>query len=157
KSSLIGCWVCRRSGGLPPAHWSAGDTHREGLVTLDEARIHPLGLADHLHIVEPVEDLSPDYLELQFGQPDSDATMDTETERDMGARPGAVNNELIGTIDHLFVTIARDVPHHHLVAFFHLLAAELEVGQRGAAHMRQRGLPADHFRHETVDQSEERR
>ena len=71
----------------------------------------------------------------------------------MGARPGAVDDEFVGTLDHLFVAVARDVPHHHLVALFDLLAAELEVLERGAAHMRQRRLPADHLRHEAVDQS----
>src|SRR6266480_3668336 len=131
---------------------SAGNPDRQGLVAFDKARIHPLGLADHLNIIEPLEDFFPDYLQLQFGQPDPDATMNTEAEGEMGARPGSVDDELVGTIDHLFVTVARDIPHHDLVTFFELFAAELEVGKRGPAHMRQRRLPANHLRHEAVDQ-----
>ena len=34
--------------------------------------------------------------------------MDAEAERDMGARPGAVDDELIGALDHLFVSGNRD-------------------------------------------------
>src|ERR1700682_3932026 len=78
--------------------------------------------------------------------------MNAEAEGEVGARPGAVNDELVRTIDYLFVAVARDVPHHDLVTLLELLAAELDVLERGPAHMRQGRLPADHLRHETVDQ-----
>src|ERR1700688_662 len=110
---------------------SAGDTHRQGLIAFDKTRIHPLGLAHHLNILEALEDFFPNDLQLQFGQSQSDAAVNAEAEGDVGARPGAVNNELVGTIDHLFVTVARDVPHHDLVVLFDLLAAELDVRERG--------------------------
>src|ERR1700716_4606818 len=78
--------------------------------------------------------------------------MNAEAEGDVGARAGPVDDELVGTVDYLIVAVTRDVPHHDLVALPELLAAELDVLERGPAHMRQWRLPADHLRHETVDQ-----
>src|SRR4051794_3286783 len=103
---------------------SAGDTHRQGLIALHKAGIHPLRFADHLNIVEPLEDFFPDDLELQLCQPDADTAMDTEAEGEMGARPGAIDDEVVGTLDSLLVAVAGDVPHHHLVTLLDLLAAE---------------------------------
>src|SRR5882724_2650019 len=100
----------------PTKYRSAGDTHRQGLVAFDKAGIHPLGLADHLNVAEALHDFLPNDLQLQLGQSDPDATMDTEAEGDVGARSGTVDDELVGTIDDLFVAVTRDVPHHHLVA-----------------------------------------
>jgi hypothetical protein len=45
----------------------------------------------------------------------------------MGARPRPVDDELVGAINDLFVTVARDVPHHDLVTLLELLAAKLDV------------------------------
>src|ERR1700733_5253193 len=110
---------------------SAGDTDRQGLVAFDKTRIHPLGLADHLNIVEALEDFLPDDLQLKLGQAQPDATVNAEAERDVGARPGTVDDELVGAIDGLFVAVARDVPHHHLFALPDLFAAELDILERG--------------------------
>src|ERR1700733_13940374 len=103
-------------------------------------------------MVEALHDFLPDDLQLQLGQPDSDAAVNTEAERNMRARPRPVDDEFVRTLDDLVVAVARDVPHHDLVALLEPVAAELEVLERGAAHMRQRRLPADYLRHETVDQ-----
>ena len=89
-------------------------------IALDEARIHPLGLADHLDLVEALEDLFPDDLQLQLGEPHADAAVDAEAERQMRARPRAVDDEVVGTLDRLLVAVARDVPHHDLVALLDL-------------------------------------
>src|SRR5436305_3145334 len=105
-----------RAGG------SDGDARRQGLVAFDKARIDPLRLADHLDIVEAFQDFLPDDLQLQFGEPQAHATVDAEAEGDVGARPRAVNDKLVGTLDRFFVAVARDVPHHDLVALFDLLA-----------------------------------
>src|SRR5215467_1720716 len=78
--------------------------------------------------------------------------MNTEAEGKMGARPGPVNDELVGTIDDLFVAVARDVPHHDLVTLLERPAAKLAVLERGPTHMRDRRLPPDYLRHEAVDQ-----
>src|SRR5216683_2619091 len=134
------------------ARQSAGDANRQGLVALDEARIYPLGLADHLNLVEPLQDFFPDYLQLKLGQSEPNAAMNAEAEGDVGTRPGTVNDEVVRTLDYLVVAVARDVPHHDLVTFLDLPAADLEVLERGPSHMRQWRLPADHLRHETVDQ-----
>src|SRR6478735_234449 len=117
---------------FPGSEGLADNPDRQGLVTFDEAGIYPLRLPHHLNIVEPLEDFFPDNLQLQFRQPDPDATMNTEAERDVGARPGAVDNEVVGAVDHVLVAVARDVPHHHLVALLDLAAAELEIRKRGA-------------------------
>src|SRR5207245_3909203 len=104
---------------------SDGDARRQGLVAVDKARIDPLRLADHLDIVEAFQDLFPDDLQLQFGEPQAHATVDAEAEGDVGARARAVNDELVGTFDSFFVAAARDVPHHALVALFDLLAGDV--------------------------------
>jgi hypothetical protein len=57
---------------------SAGYLHRQALVALDEARLHSSWLANRFDIDEPFKDFLPDDLQLQFGQPDPDAAMDTE-------------------------------------------------------------------------------
>src|SRR5437764_1442214 len=104
-------------------------------------------------MVESLEDLFPDNLELEFGKPQADAAVNAEAEGEMRARTRAVDDEIVGLFDRVLVTVARDVPHHDLVTFLDPLAPELEVDERGAAHMRQRRLPADHLRHEAVEQS----
>src|SRR4051794_38985721 len=103
-------------------------------------------------MIESLQDLLPDDLELQLGQTQADAAMDAEAERQMLARAGAVDDEVIWTLDSGLVAVARDIPHHDLVALPDLLAAELDVGQRRAAHMGERRLPADHLGHEAVEQ-----
>jgi hypothetical protein len=55
-------------------------------------------------------------LQLHLAQPVAHATVDAEAERDVLARPGPVDDELIGVLDRLAVAVARQVPHHHLVA-----------------------------------------
>src|SRR3979411_312176 len=94
---------------------SAGDANGEGLVALDEARIYPLGLADHLNLGEPLQDSFPDYLQLKLGQSEPNAAMNAEAEGDVGTRPGPVNDEVVGTLDDLLVAVARDVTHQQLV------------------------------------------
>src|ERR1044071_6329148 len=110
---------------IPGDRALAGDPDRQGLVAFDKTRIHPLRFGDHLNILETPENFFPDNLELQFRQPDSDAAVDAEAEGNVGSGPGAVDDEVVGTVDHVLVTVARDVPHHDLVALFDLPAAEL--------------------------------
>src|SRR5205807_3057873 len=105
-----------------------------------------------INMVETLENLFPDNLELEFGKPQADAAVDAEAEGEMRPRAGAVDDEIVGLLDRLRVAVARDVPHHDFVTLLDLLAAELEIGERSAAHMGQRGLPADHLRHETIEQ-----
>src|SRR6185437_5005761 len=67
-------------------------------------------------------------------------------------RPLAIDDELVRPVDRVLVAVARDVPHDDLLALFDPLAADLGVGERGAAHMRDRALPADDLRHHALDQ-----
>src|SRR3954452_24898487 len=93
------------------------DPHRQGFETLHETRIDPLGFADHLDVVESLEDLFPDNLELDLAKPQADAAVDAEAEREMRARAGAVNDEFVALFDRVGVAVARNVPHHDLVTF----------------------------------------
>src|SRR5262249_53748825 len=77
---------------------------------------------------------------------------DAETERKMGARPRAIDDEFVWSLDRLFIAVARDVPHDDLVALLDGLAAQLEILKSGAPHMRKRRLPANHFGNEAVEQ-----
>src|ERR1700753_2644341 len=106
-----------------------------GLVNPDKTGIYPPWVPPHPEIVTHAQHSLPDDLQLQFGQPHADAAMDAETERQMGARPGAVDDELVRVLDRLFVAVARDVPHHHAVALADGLAAEFGIDQCGAPHM----------------------
>src|SRR3954452_12482954 len=85
---------------------SAGDADRQRFIAFDEAGIHPLRLFDQLNMVEALHDFFPDDLQLQLGKPDSDATVNAEAERDVGARPRAVDDEVVRAFDHLVVAVA---------------------------------------------------
>jgi hypothetical protein len=65
----------------------AGNAHRQGLVALHKTRIHSFGFANHHNIIEALEDFFPDDLQLQFGQSDPDATMNTEAEGNLNVLP----------------------------------------------------------------------
>src|SRR6516165_3058056 len=106
---------------------SGGDANRQGLVALDEARIHPLRLADHLNSAEALEDFLPDNFQLQLGEPHTDAAVDAESERQVGARPRAIDDEVVGPLDRLLVAISGNIPHHDLVAFPDGPAPQLEI------------------------------
>src|ERR1700722_15204449 len=131
------------------SRWNA---HRQGLDAADEAGKNPLRLTYDLDPIEALEHLLPHDFQLQFGKPHADAAVDAEAERQMGAGPGAVDDEVVGILDHLFVAITRDVPHHDAVAFPDGLAAKLGIFKRCAPHMRQRRLPANDLRYHGIDQ-----
>ena len=63
-----------------------------------------------------------------------------------------VDDEPVGIFDRLLVAVARDVPHGDLVALADELAAEFDVGERGAAHVGERRLVANDFRRHRVDE-----
>src|SRR6202022_3873823 len=123
--------------------YSRGNAHRQGFDASHEARIHPLRLPDHFDLVESFQHLLPYDLQLLFGKPHADAAVDAEAERQMRAGAGAVEDEVVGVLDGLFVAIARDVPHHHAITLADGLATEFGIFKRGAPHMRQRRLPAN--------------
>jgi hypothetical protein len=49
--------------------------------------------------------------------------MDAETERQVLARAGAVDDERVRALDRVRFAVAGDLPHHHLVPRLDLLAA----------------------------------
>ena len=122
------------------------------LVALHEGRKDAMRLFHHLDAVVALEDLLPDDFQLQLRKAQAHAAVDAEAEREVRARSLAVDDEVVRLLDHLIVAVARDVPHDDLVALPDCLALELDVLERRAAHVRQRRLPADHFRHEAVEQ-----
>ena len=79
--------------------------------------------------------------------------MDAEAERQVLANPGSFDPEIVRSVDDLFVAVARDVPHGHLVALLDGLAAQFDIAQRGAAHIGQRGLPTDDLGYKGGDQA----
>src|SRR5689334_18847816 len=93
------------------------DAYRHRLVAFDEVRAHAAGLADHLDALEALQDLLPHHLQLHLCEPLADATMDAEAEGDVLARPGAIDHELVWSVDHIVIAVAGDVPHNDLVAF----------------------------------------
>src|SRR5205814_10124211 len=95
--------VSARLGGLRAAlkvvASSRWNTYRQGFDAAHEAGIHPLRFANHLDPIETFQHFLPHDLQLQFGEPHADTAMDAEAERQMGAGPGAVADELVGVRD----------------------------------------------------------
>ena len=73
--------------------------------------------------------------------------MHAEAERQVAAHVRPVDDVAIRVLDRLLVEIAGQVPHRDLVPPADALAAHVHVGDRGAAHVRQRRLPADRLGH----------
>src|SRR3546814_10024969 len=78
--------------------------------------------------------------------------MNAIAERQMMPWVLTVYDELVRPVDDRLVAVTRQVPHHNLVAFSDLLAADLPILQRRAAHMGQRCLPADDLWHHASDE-----
>src|SRR5215475_7806816 len=68
------------------------NAHGQGLDAAYKAGIYPFRLANHLDPLKTLQDLFPDDFELQLGKPHADAAMDSEAERQMDARPLAVDD-----------------------------------------------------------------
>src|SRR5262245_11253386 len=92
--------------------------HKQFLVALHEARIDALRLVHHFDPREALHDLFPDNAELKLGKPVADATMDAEAEGKMPPHIRPLDPKVVRPLDHLFVAVARDVPHDHLLALF---------------------------------------
>ena len=73
---------------------------------------------------------------MQLRQPVTDTTVDAEAKGSVLAWPRAVDDELIGVGNGVLVAIAREVPHHDLVAFLDLLVTEFGVGHCAGAGRR---------------------
>jgi hypothetical protein len=91
-----------------------------------------------LHHHPALQYLLPQDAEMHLGQPIADAPMNPEPERQVLTRPRAIHQELVRPVDRVFVAVARDVPHAHLVALADLLAADLRIRQRGSPHVHDR-------------------
>ena len=79
--------------------------------------------------------------------------MDAKAEGQVLTGPVAVDNELIGPLNHRVIAVARNVPHDHPVTLADLLALEFDILRRGPAHMGQRRLPTDNLRNHVRDQA----
>src|SRR5580704_13767477 len=82
------------------------NANRQRLVAFDEIRVGPFRFIDHLDGVKALEDFFPSDAQLQFGKPETETTMDAETERNMIARIFALNFQLVSVIEHVLVAIA---------------------------------------------------
>src|SRR5438477_9785590 len=128
RLSSMGCWrigagfnpslarALQSPARMEPAA-SGRDPHRQRRITVHEVRQHALGLADHLdlEIEVALQNFFPHDLELQLGQPVADAAMNAKAERNVLARVLAIDDEVVGLLDHVTIPVARDVPHDHLV------------------------------------------
>ena len=69
--------------------------------------------------------------------------MDAIAERQVPPRIFAVNDDAVTIGKHAFVAVGGDIPHRDLVVLGDFMAVDLGVFGRGAAHMRERRLPAN--------------
>src|SRR4051794_16758218 len=99
------------------------DPHRQCADAIDEVRIEALGLLQDLDALEAGQQLLPENTELQLCQPVADAAVDAEAEGQVLMRPRPVDDELIGPLDRVRVSVAGHVPQDDLVALADLLVA----------------------------------
>src|SRR5438128_325846 len=128
------------------------DSDRQRTYPANKIRIEPRRRTHDLETKLALQDFLPENADLLLGEPVADAAVDAGAERKMLARLGAVDDELVGALDLVLVAVARDVPHHHLVALGDPAAAQFGIAARGAAHMQHRRLVADDFGDEARDQ-----
>src|ERR1700733_9297994 len=121
----------------------AGNSYRQRLVAMDEIRVGPLRLIDDLDRLEALQDFLPHDPQLQFGEAQTEAAVNPEAEGDVVARVVPLDDEIIGVLEHVFVAVAREVPHNAFLALLDRFTGDLGVGQRRAAPMRERRLAAD--------------
>jgi hypothetical protein len=105
---------------------------------MDKVGIYTLWPLDKFNHRKAFQNLFPQNDELHFRQAIPDAAMDPKAKRQVMARPGAIDNEMIWPIDRFFITITGDIPHNDFVTGADALAAELGVRHGGAAHMHDR-------------------
>ncbi len=121
------CTPCRERSlahGLPSCGTS--DRGRQALYLLnpdrqradaaDEVGVEPHRRSDDLDAEVALQHLLPQDPDLHLGQSVANAAMDAGAEGEMLARLRPPDDEAVGLVDRRLVAIARDVPHHHLVA-----------------------------------------
>src|SRR3546814_121543 len=99
------------------------DPDRQRLEALDEGRENPARLAHDLDLpgLRPsLERFLPQHAQLHLREAIADTAMDAEAERQVMTRIGTVDDEPVGVLDLVAVTVARDVPHHDLIALLDL-------------------------------------
>src|SRR3546814_8088913 len=70
----------------------------------------------------------------------------------MAPRIGPIDDDPVGILEHGLVAIGREIPQRQLVALADFLPLDLIILRRGAAHMRERSLPADDLLRRIGDQ-----
>jgi len=85
--------VCLRSAAVGFVEALSCDLHGQKVVAFDEARVRPLGFANDFNLLETLQDLFPDDLQLQLRKSHADAAVYAEAERQVVARPLAIDDE----------------------------------------------------------------
>jgi hypothetical protein len=73
--------------------------------------------------------------------------MNTKAESNIVAWVSAIDNKFIRIINRVFISITREVPHHHLIALANLLTLKLNIARCSSTHMSKRRLPANNLGH----------
>ena len=141
----VGAWL-----GALGALGGQADHHLA--VAADEVRLDALGLGQDLDVVEAGEQLLPEDPQLELGEPAAHAAVGADAEGEVVAGVAPVDDEAVGLLEAALVAVGGGVPHHDLVALADELAVQDGVLRSDAAHVGQRGLPAqdlvDHLRHQ---------
>src|SRR4029453_798311 len=93
------------------------DAYRQFLVTAQQARQDALRLAHHFDGRERLHDFPPEPAQRHLGKTQAEATVDTETEREVVPRVPPLDDEVIRPLEHLLIAVAGGVPHKNLVTF----------------------------------------
>src|SRR3546814_4581017 len=86
-------------------------------------------------------------VQLQLGEGGADAAVNAVAEGQVAAGILAVKFQGVAIVEHALVAVRRNIPEDELVALFNLMPEQVGVGERCAAHVRERGLPADDLAH----------
>src|SRR5580658_11148976 len=97
----------------------AESTHKRGP--------NPCRLAHHLDHARSRQEFLPQNLQLQFGEPVADTTVNAVTERQMLARPLPIDDKAISLRNGGLITVPRQIPHGQFVAPSDLLAAQFGI------------------------------
>src|SRR5690606_33414351 len=120
-------------------------------VAVEEGGAGTAWRSEHFDLWEALEDFLPQHLDLQFGHSCTDAAVNAGPEGQVTARVGSVDDEVVRPLEHVFVTVARKIPHHDLIAACDAAAPDGHIPHRRPSHVSDWRLPTHEFGREIAD------
>ena len=93
--------------------------NRQRLDAANEVGFESCLFAKDLHPTEAIHNLLPDNAKLHLSESVAHAPMDAKAEGHVVSRVGPINDQSVRILMNRVVPVARDIPHHDFIAFFH--------------------------------------